>query len=118
MSTPANVPSDRHLQPLLGRRVMVTRPEMEKGTGPICAKHPTGRSGKLDLSPFSDPLAKRLQELGAEVIVQPAIRIGPPPDWRAVDDALARLDQFDWLVFSSVNGAAICSSRSAASVSM
>ena len=24
----------------------------EKGTGPICAKHPEGRSGKLDLSPF------------------------------------------------------------------
>ncbi len=25
----------------------------KKGTGPICAKHPPGRSGKLDLSPFS-----------------------------------------------------------------
>jgi len=25
----------------------------KKGTGPICAKHPEGRSGKLDLSPFS-----------------------------------------------------------------
>ncbi len=24
----------------------------EKGTGPICAEHPPGRSGKLDLSPF------------------------------------------------------------------
>jgi len=24
----------------------------EKGTGPICAKHPSGRSGKLDQSPF------------------------------------------------------------------
>ena len=24
----------------------------EKGTGPICAKHPLGRSGNLDLSPF------------------------------------------------------------------
>ncbi len=27
----------------------------KKGTGPICAKHPPGRSGKLDLSPFSPP---------------------------------------------------------------
>ena len=27
----------------------------KKGTGPICAKHPPGRSGKLDLSPFSLP---------------------------------------------------------------
>jgi len=25
----------------------------KKGTGPICAQHPLGRSGKLDLSPFS-----------------------------------------------------------------
>ncbi len=31
----------------------VSRPE--KGTGPICAKHPKGRSGKLDLSPFPPP---------------------------------------------------------------
>jgi RNA polymerase sigma factor (sigma-70 family) len=29
--------------------------EREKGTGPICAQHPSGRSGKLDLSPFPDP---------------------------------------------------------------
>ncbi len=27
--------------------------EAKKGTGPICAQHPSGRSGKLDLSPFS-----------------------------------------------------------------
>ncbi len=27
--------------------------EPKKGTGPICAKHPEGHSGKLDLSPFS-----------------------------------------------------------------
>ena len=27
---------------------------VKKGTGPICAQHPPGRSGKLDLSPFSE----------------------------------------------------------------
>ena len=36
--------------------------------------------------------------------MQPAIEISPPDDWRAVDAALARLNPFDWLVFSSVNG--------------
>lgn len=51
-----------------------------------------------------DPLVERLESLGAEVIVQPAIRILPPADWQPVDDALARLDTFDWLVFSSANG--------------
>jgi len=32
------------------RRVL---PDVKKGTGPICAKHPAGRSGKLDPSRFS-----------------------------------------------------------------
>jgi NADPH-dependent glutamate synthase beta subunit-like oxidoreductase len=32
----------------------------KKGTGPICAKHPMGRSGKLDLSPFSAVVPPRL----------------------------------------------------------
>ncbi len=35
----------------------------EKGTGPICAQHPKGRSGKLDLSPF--PLPTPLSALAA-----------------------------------------------------
>jgi uroporphyrinogen III methyltransferase/synthase len=52
----------------------------------------------------SDPLAEQLRRLGAEVVVQPAIWISPPADWRPVDDALTRLHQFDWLVFSSANG--------------
>jgi uroporphyrinogen III methyltransferase / synthase len=68
-------------RPLQGARVMVTRPAAE-----------------------ADPLCERLRTLGAEVIVQPAICISPPPDWQPVDDALARLERFDWLVFSSANG--------------
>jgi uroporphyrinogen III methyltransferase / synthase len=68
-------------QPLQDVCVMVTRPEQP-----------------------SDPLVELLRGRGAEVIVQPAIRIMPPPDWQAVDDALSRLHEFDWLVFSSANG--------------
>jgi biotin synthase len=37
--------------------ISLVEKEAEKGTGPICAKHPPGRSGKLDLSPF--PLTPR-----------------------------------------------------------
>ena len=33
----------------------------KKGTGPICAKHPPGRSGKLDLSPFSLAIGGRAE---------------------------------------------------------
>lgn len=68
-------------RPLFGRRILVTRP--------------------LDQA---DELQRRLLELGADVLVQPAIQITAPADWQPVDRALARLEQFDWLVFSSVNG--------------
>jgi len=67
--------------PLVGRRVLVTRP-----------------SGQ------ADQLSERLASLGAEVLQQPAVEIADPPDWQPVDEALTRLDQFDWLVFSSANG--------------
>jgi uroporphyrinogen III methyltransferase/synthase len=49
-------------------------------------------------------LSSMLAELGADVVVQPAIRIEAPSDWGPVDEALARLEQFDWLVLSSSNG--------------
>lgn len=71
----------RHPLPLAGVRVLVTRPE--------------GQSAAM---------AQRLSALGAEVWHQPAIEIGQPDDWRPVDDALQRIEQFDWLVFSSPNG--------------
>jgi uroporphyrinogen III methyltransferase / synthase len=68
-------------RPLFGRRIVVTRP-LEQ----------------------SAALAEQLAELGAEVLLQPAIRISSPRDWRPVDAALARLSSFAWLVFSSANG--------------
>jgi uroporphyrinogen III methyltransferase/synthase len=67
--------------PLFGRAVLVTRPAHQAGE-----------------------LAGRLEELGAEVLLQPAIEIGEPPDWKPADKALAELSEFDWIVFSSVNG--------------
>jgi uroporphyrinogen III methyltransferase / synthase len=68
-------------RPLAGRTVVVTRP----------------LGG-------DDPLTERLTELGANVLAQPAIEIGPPADWRPLDSAIDRLPQFDWLVFASANG--------------
>jgi uroporphyrinogen III methyltransferase/synthase len=44
-------------------------------------------------------------ELGAGCFLQPAIKITAPLDWSTVDDAMSRIEQYDWLVFSSVNGA-------------
>jgi uroporphyrinogen III methyltransferase/synthase len=68
-------------RPLFGESVLVTRP----------------RDGACDMR-------QRLAELGAEVLVQPAIEISDPSDWSPVDEAIDQLDRYDWLVFSSANG--------------
>jgi uroporphyrinogen-III synthase len=49
--------------------------------------------------------ARRLFErAGARVIDLPALVVDAPDDWGPLDDALAELDQFHWIVFSSANG--------------
>ena len=52
----------------------------------------------------SQPLTRQFAELGARVFVQPVIRISEPRDWLPVDRAIASLEKYDWLVFSSGNG--------------
>lgn len=42
--------------------------------------------------------------LGAEPVLLPTIAIEPPADWDDVDQTLQHLAEFDWLVFTSVNG--------------
>ncbi len=51
-------------------------------------------------SQFSD----RLRLEGAIVIEMPAIEIGPPSSWEALDHAIAHLLSFDWLILTSTNG--------------
>jgi hypothetical protein len=49
--------------------------------------------------------ARRLFEAaGATVVDLPALVVTPPDEWGPLDDALAELDDFHWLVFSSGNG--------------
>jgi uroporphyrinogen III methyltransferase/synthase len=67
--------------PLFGRHVLVTRPREQAGE-----------------------TARRLEELGAGVLLLPAVRIGEPSDWGPADRALAALRGYDWLVFTSANG--------------
>jgi uroporphyrinogen III methyltransferase/synthase len=45
-----------------------------------------------------------LQDQGATVLEMPAIELGPPSSWEALDQAIAQLHQFDWLILTSVNG--------------
>jgi uroporphyrinogen III methyltransferase/synthase len=52
----------------------------------------------------AERLREQLAERGAEVIVQPAIEVAPPPSWDPVDETLGRIRDYDWLVFSTPNG--------------
>jgi len=51
-------------------------------------------------------LSRPLSERGAEVLEIPAIKIAPPSQFEDVTDAVLGLNAYDWLVFTSVNGAA------------
>lgn len=81
-SSPASAgPSPGAGLPLAGRRVAVTRAETQLGA------------------------ARQLFEAaGAEVLDLPALVVTPPDSWGPLDDALAELEDFHWLLFSSANG--------------
>lgn len=68
-------------RPLLGLRVVVTRPRTQ-----------------------AERMARTLEELGASVDCLPAVEIADPPDWNAVDQCLERLAEYHWLVFTSAHG--------------
>jgi uroporphyrinogen-III synthase len=68
-------------QSLQGKRIAVTRAE-EQSTG----------------------LLARLSALGAATIVCPAIMIAPPTNFAALDAAITRLTEYDWLIVTSANG--------------
>lgn len=68
-------------KPLFGQKIGITRP--------------TGQA---------EPQIKRAFELGAQPVLMPSIRIESVEDWSKVDTTLKRLTDFDWLVFTSVNG--------------
>ncbi|MBM7623081.1 uroporphyrinogen-III C-methyltransferase [Sporohalobacter salinus] len=68
-------------EPLFGKRVLVTRSRTQASS-----------------------LSKKLYRLGAEPIECPAIKIVPPEDFAQLDKALLKADEYDWAVFTSVNG--------------
>jgi uroporphyrinogen III methyltransferase / synthase len=45
-----------------------------------------------------------LEAEGAEVVAFPTIRLAPPEDFGPVDQAILRLGEYDWVVFTSQNG--------------
>ena len=68
-------------RPLLGQRIVVTRPAGEGLRA-----------------------AAVLEALGAEVLLAPTVEVRPITNSAPLDAAIGRLDEFDWLVFTSANG--------------
>lgn len=77
--------------PLQGVKVLVLRPEHQAGE-----------------------LAGLLEAAGAKPLTVPAIRILPPLDWEPIDTALQAISEYDWIVFTSVNGVASFTERARA----
>lgn len=70
-------------RPLLGRRIVVTRARAQASV-----------------------LARRLIDLGAEVVEYPVLRVEFEGTGSELDRAVRHLRAFDWVVFTSVNGVA------------
>lgn len=68
-------------RPLLGRRIVVTRPRQQSGE-----------------------FARQLEAQGAEVLVVPTIAIVAAPDAARFDAAVAASSGYDWIIFTSANG--------------
>jgi len=68
-------------QPLAGLTVLVTRA--------------AGQSSEF---------AGLLKAQGAEVIEMPTLVIGAPSSWAALDQAIAQIPSYDWLILTSTNG--------------
>ena len=51
----------------------------------------------------SSELATQLSALGLEPVLVPAIELGAPSSFEALDAALAELSSYDWLIFTSAN---------------
>src|SRR6266849_5812025 len=63
---------------LLGKRMLITRSALQ-----------------------SEALANALTERGAVPIMRPLIAFSDPEDFAPLDSAISRLEQFDWLIFTS-----------------
>jgi len=57
--------------------------------------------------PQASEFVDRLEGLGADVVQAPAIEIVPPVSYEPLDAALRRLREYQWVVFTSVNGVGV-----------
>ncbi len=75
-------------RPLFGKKIVVTRAREQ-----------------------ASDFARILSSAGAEVIEFPTIECVKPESWESIDDGIARLGSFDWIIFTSINGVKFFSDR-------
>jgi len=68
-------------KPLTGKKILVTRAS-EQAAG----------------------LSRKLQNLGATTIEIPTIEIAPPSNTDNLDNSISNLEDYDWIIFTSVHG--------------
>ncbi len=56
-------------------------------------------------------LAEALRALGAEPVMVPAIELAEPTSFAVLDDAISRLEVFDWVLFTSANAVEVFAKR-------
>lgn len=82
-------------------RVLWTKMILDKAT-------PMGLNGKRVLVTRAKAQAASLVDaliaVGAKPVAVPTIRIAPPADPQTLTRAVARVNDYDWLIFTSVNG--------------
>jgi uroporphyrinogen III methyltransferase/synthase len=57
-------------------------------------------------------LVAALERLGAKVVMLPTVAFVPPEDSRSLDEAIFRLAEFDWILFTSQNAVRFFAQRS------
>jgi len=68
--------------PLRGKTILVTRAHVQ-----------------------SEDITAQLEALGAVVIHCPTIEVVPPSSWAQLDASIGKIEEYDWIVFTSANGA-------------
>jgi uroporphyrinogen III methyltransferase / synthase len=68
-------------RPLFGKRILVTR----------------ARDQAMEFTEL-------LKLYGGDPVEFPTIEVVPPESWDALDGAIRRIEEYDWLIFTSVNG--------------
>jgi uroporphyrinogen III methyltransferase/synthase len=71
----------KETRPLFGRRIIITRARSQ-----------------------AKAFARAIEELGGEVVEFPTIEILPPQSYNFLDRAIQEIENYRWIIFTSVNG--------------